>query len=94
MADQKVVFIAFAIEDERQRDFLTGQSLLTKSPFARNKLRAGQNQRERSELPQTAPPLHCIVRRPPHASHWRGAAARDPSQATTGPAKRAAAPAR
>ena len=29
----KVVFVAFAIEDERQRDFLKGQSLLTKSPF-------------------------------------------------------------
>src|SRR5690606_16675408 len=33
MADKKVIFIAFAIEDERQRDFLKGQSLLTKSPF-------------------------------------------------------------
>ena len=33
MADKKVVFIAFASEDARQRDFLTGQSLLTKSPF-------------------------------------------------------------
>ena len=33
MADKKVVFIAFAIEDERQRDFLKGQSLNTKSPF-------------------------------------------------------------
>lgn len=33
MADRKVIFIAFAIEDERQRDFLKGQSLLTKSPF-------------------------------------------------------------
>lgn len=33
MADRKIVFIAFAIEDERQRDFLKGQSLLTKSPF-------------------------------------------------------------
>jgi MTH538 TIR-like domain (DUF1863) len=33
MADTKVVFVAFAIEDERQRDFLKGQSLLTKSPF-------------------------------------------------------------
>jgi hypothetical protein len=33
MADRKVVFIAFAIEDERQRDFLKGQSLLTHSPF-------------------------------------------------------------
>ena len=28
-----VVFVAFAIEDERQRDLLKGQSLLTKSPF-------------------------------------------------------------
>jgi len=33
MADRKVVFVAFAIEDERQRDFLKGQSLLTSSPF-------------------------------------------------------------
>ena len=33
MADKTVIFIAFAIEDERQRDFLKGQSLLTKSPF-------------------------------------------------------------
>jgi Thoeris protein ThsB, TIR-like domain len=33
MADRKVVFVAFAIEDERQRDFLKGQSLNTKSPF-------------------------------------------------------------
>lgn len=33
MAEKKVVFVAFAIEDERQRDFLTGQSLNTKSPF-------------------------------------------------------------
>jgi len=33
MADKKIIFIAFAIEDERQRDFLKGQSLLTKSPF-------------------------------------------------------------
>jgi hypothetical protein len=33
MADKKVIFIAFAIEDERQRDFLKGQSLLTHSPF-------------------------------------------------------------
>jgi len=30
---KKVVFVAFAIEDERQRDFLKGQSLLTASPF-------------------------------------------------------------
>jgi hypothetical protein len=33
MADKKIVFIAFAIEDESQRDFLKGQSLNTKSPF-------------------------------------------------------------
>ncbi len=33
MADKKTVFIAFAIEDERQRDLLKGQSLNTKSPF-------------------------------------------------------------
>jgi hypothetical protein len=29
----KVVFVAFAIEDVRQRDLLKGQSLLTKTPF-------------------------------------------------------------
>jgi hypothetical protein len=33
MSDKKVVFVAFAIEDERQRDFLKGQSLNTSSPF-------------------------------------------------------------
>ena len=33
MADKKVIFIAFAIEDVRQRDFLKGQSLNTNSPF-------------------------------------------------------------
>lgn len=33
MADKKIVFVAFAIEDERQRDFLKGQSLNTNSPF-------------------------------------------------------------
>ena len=33
MANKKVIFIAFAIEDERQRDFLKGQSLNTDSPF-------------------------------------------------------------
>lgn len=33
MADKKVIFVAFAIEDERQRDFLRGQSLNTKCPF-------------------------------------------------------------
>jgi len=29
----KTVFVAFAIEDERQRDFLKGQSLQSRSPF-------------------------------------------------------------
>lgn len=33
MADKKVVFIAFAIEDERSRDLIRGQSLNTKCPF-------------------------------------------------------------
>jgi hypothetical protein len=33
MADRKTIFVAFAIEDERQRDFLKGQSLNTRSPF-------------------------------------------------------------
>lgn len=33
MADKKVVFIAFAIEDERQREFLKGQSLHPRQPF-------------------------------------------------------------
>lgn len=33
MADKKVVFVAFSIEDQAQRDFLKGQSLNTKSPF-------------------------------------------------------------
>ena len=33
MATNNVVFIAFAIEDERQRDFLVGQAKLEKSPF-------------------------------------------------------------
>lgn len=33
MADKKTVFVAFAIEDEKQRDLLKGQSLNTKSPF-------------------------------------------------------------
>jgi len=33
MADKKVVFVAFAIEDETQRDFLKGQSLHSNSPF-------------------------------------------------------------
>ena len=29
----KTIFIAFAIEDERMRDFMKGQSLLTNSTF-------------------------------------------------------------
>lgn len=33
MANTKVVFIAFAIEDVRMRDLLKGQSLNTRSPF-------------------------------------------------------------
>lgn len=33
MATKKTIFIAFAIEDERSRDFLKGQSLNTNSPF-------------------------------------------------------------
>lgn len=33
MADKKVIFIAFAIEDERIRDMIKGQSLNAKSPF-------------------------------------------------------------
>ena len=33
MADKKVVFVAFAIEDETQRNLLKGQSLSTSSPF-------------------------------------------------------------
>lgn len=33
MAEKKTVFVAFAIEDERQRNLLKGQSLNTKSPF-------------------------------------------------------------
>ena len=33
MANKKVVFIAFAIEDECQRNLLKGQSLNTTSPF-------------------------------------------------------------
>jgi hypothetical protein len=33
MGDKKVLFVAFAIEDVRQRGFLKGQSLHTKSPF-------------------------------------------------------------
>jgi hypothetical protein len=33
MAEKKVVFIAFAIEDEQQRDLLKGQSLHPRAPF-------------------------------------------------------------
>ena len=33
MADKKVIFVAFAIEDERIRDLIKGQSLKTTSPF-------------------------------------------------------------
>jgi hypothetical protein len=33
MADTKVIFVAFAIEDERQRDFLKGHSLNSKCPY-------------------------------------------------------------
>lgn len=33
MPTKKTIFIAFAIEDERQRDFLRGQSLNTSSSF-------------------------------------------------------------
>ncbi len=33
MANKKVIFIAFSMKDEKQRDFLRGQSLLTDSPF-------------------------------------------------------------
>lgn len=33
MAGKKVIFVAFAIEDEHIRDFIKGQSLNTRSPF-------------------------------------------------------------
>jgi len=33
MADKKIVFIAFAMKDVKQRDLMKGQSLHTKSPF-------------------------------------------------------------
>lgn len=33
MDDKKTVFVAFAIEDERQRDFLKGQSLSPRAPY-------------------------------------------------------------
>jgi hypothetical protein len=32
MSGKRVVFVAFAIEDERQRDFLKGQSLHSRAP--------------------------------------------------------------
>lgn len=33
MADKKVIFVAFAMKDVRQRDLLKGQALHTDSPF-------------------------------------------------------------
>lgn len=33
MTEKKIVFVAFAIEDERQRDFLKGQSLHPRESF-------------------------------------------------------------
>ena len=33
MAEKKVIFVAFAMEDERSRDFLKAQSLNVSSPF-------------------------------------------------------------
>ncbi|MEP7198041.1 MAG: TIR domain-containing protein [Saprospiraceae bacterium] len=33
MAEKKIIFIAFSIEDERMRDLLKGQSLLNHCPF-------------------------------------------------------------
>ncbi len=33
MSDKKIIFIAFAIEDEKQRDLFTGQSLHPRAPF-------------------------------------------------------------
>lgn len=33
MITKKIIFIAFAIEDERQRDFLKGQSLSARVPY-------------------------------------------------------------
>lgn len=33
VAEKKIVFIAFAIEDETQRDFLKGQSLHPRAPY-------------------------------------------------------------
>ena len=34
MAETKVIFVAFAIEDEKQRDLLKGQSLNVRAPFS------------------------------------------------------------
>lgn len=33
MADKKTIFVAFAIEDQRQRDLLKGQSLHPRAPY-------------------------------------------------------------
>jgi len=33
MSDKKVIFVAFAMADERQRDFLKGQSLSPRAPY-------------------------------------------------------------
>ncbi|WP_027520526.1 TIR domain-containing protein [Bradyrhizobium sp. Ec3.3] len=33
MADKKTIFVAFAMEDVKQRDLLKGQALNTKTPF-------------------------------------------------------------
>ena len=33
MSSEKVIFVAFAIEDERQRDFLKGQTLSPRAPY-------------------------------------------------------------
>lgn len=33
MTEKKTLFVAFAIEDERQRDFLKGQSLSPRAPY-------------------------------------------------------------
>lgn len=34
MADTRIIFIAFAIEDETQRDFFKGQSLSPRAPYS------------------------------------------------------------
>lgn len=33
MTEKKVIFVAFAMEDECQRDFLKGQSLSPRAPY-------------------------------------------------------------